>query len=238
MQLLEIIHCCAGCNSEGDFRNLFPAIQAVCPFEYAIALLGNVAGECFAVAETVDISLPQNFSQAYVASDFIQIDTLVRRLLRTQEVQYWPDGWASHSQEREIISLCLDTNMRKGFIYGANATVLMKYSSLFCFSGPSLSRDKRTIAVLELLIPHLHLALSQIRPKTAPQVQTIPLSNRETEVLNWLQHGKSSWDISVILEVSERTVNFHVSNILHKLGVVNRAQAVAAALRLGLIDTA
>jgi DNA-binding CsgD family transcriptional regulator len=62
------------------------------------------------------------------------------------------------------------------------------------------------------------------------------LSVREIEVLNWLKHGKSTWDISAILGISESTVNFHVRNITQKLDTVNRTQAVAVGASLGLID--
>ncbi len=64
-----------------------------------------------------------------------------------------------------------------------------------------------------------------------------PLSQRELEVLRWLRMGKSSWDISVILTISERTVNYHVNNIIRKLGVMNRLQAVFEAVRMKLIDS-
>jgi DNA-binding CsgD family transcriptional regulator len=56
------------------------------------------------------------------------------------------------------------------------------------------------------------------------------LSEREREVLNWLNHGKTSWDISVILNISERTVNYHVGNIIRKLGVSSRVHAVSEAV--------
>jgi DNA-binding CsgD family transcriptional regulator len=55
------------------------------------------------------------------------------------------------------------------------------------------------------------------------------LSPRELEVLKWLKLGKTSWDISVILNISERTVNYHVNNIVQKLGVSSRLQAVSEA---------
>jgi DNA-binding CsgD family transcriptional regulator len=58
------------------------------------------------------------------------------------------------------------------------------------------------------------------------------LSSREKEVLGWLKMGKTSWDISQILCISERTVNYHVNNIINKLGVVNRMQAVSMATDL------
>lgn len=64
-----------------------------------------------------------------------------------------------------------------------------------------------------------------------------PLSKREIEVLNWLKKGKSSWDIATILNISERTVNFHVRNIMQKLNAVSRAQAVAVAIENNLIYT-
>ncbi len=54
--------------------------------------------------------------------------------------------------------------------------------------------------------------------------------------MNWLKQGKTSADIALILGISERTVNFHVHNIMHKLDVVNRSQALVQASRLGLID--
>lgn len=58
------------------------------------------------------------------------------------------------------------------------------------------------------------------------------LSPREKEVLGWLRMGKTSWDVSKILRISERTVNYHVNNIMRKLGVVNRTQAVSVATNL------
>ena len=55
------------------------------------------------------------------------------------------------------------------------------------------------------------------------------LSPRELEVLTWLRLGKTSWDISMILMISERTVNYHVNNIMRKFGVFSRMQAVSVA---------
>lgn len=66
-----------------------------------------------------------------------------------------------------------------------------------------------------------------------PQVR---LSQREIEVLNLLKFGKSSWDISKILGISERTVNYHIGNIMRKLDAINRIQAVYEAVNLELID--
>jgi DNA-binding CsgD family transcriptional regulator len=82
----------------------------------------------------------------------------------------------------------------------------------------------------------LHLALYHLFNNRPTDNEGVLLTVREKEVLNWLQQGKTSWDISVILRISERTVNFHVYNVMEKLGVTNRPQAVAVAAHSGLID--
>lgn len=61
------------------------------------------------------------------------------------------------------------------------------------------------------------------------------ISQREREVLHWLKEGKSSRDISMILNISERTVNFHINNIMQKFDAVSRVQAVAIAVSKGLV---
>lgn len=55
----------------------------------------------------------------------------------------------------------------------------------------------------------------------------VRLTDRERDALAWVAEGKSDWEISVILGLSETTVRFHVDNGRRKLGAVNRAQAVA-----------
>ncbi|OUS11686.1 hypothetical protein A9Q89_08115 [Gammaproteobacteria bacterium 53_120_T64] len=65
---------------------------------------------------------------------------------------------------------------------------------------------------------------------------TIPaLTKRQQEVLFWIKEGKTAWDISQLLVVSERTVNFHLDNIFKKLEAVNRPHAVARAISYGLL---
>lgn len=62
------------------------------------------------------------------------------------------------------------------------------------------------------------------------------LSPRQKECLRWTAQGKSSWDISRILNISENTVNFHVKNAMRKLETSSRTAAAIKAMQLGLID--
>ncbi|HVL32063.1 MAG TPA: FHA domain-containing protein [Actinomycetota bacterium] len=64
------------------------------------------------------------------------------------------------------------------------------------------------------------------------------MTQRQLQVLRLMARGLSSKQIGERLFVSERTVKAYVASIFEKLGVNKRAAAVAAALRLGLIDAA
>jgi len=61
------------------------------------------------------------------------------------------------------------------------------------------------------------------------------LTEREVQVLKWLSVGKSNWEISRILRISEGTVEKHMAAIAGKMDVSNRTHAVAEALRTGVI---
>ncbi len=63
-----------------------------------------------------------------------------------------------------------------------------------------------------------------------------PLSPREHEVLQLMARGLQNKEIAAELVISERTVKFHVSSILGKLGAGNRTEAVTMALQQGIIE--
>jgi DNA-binding NarL/FixJ family response regulator len=80
-------------------------------------------------------------------------------------------------------------------------------------------------------------------PPLTPQVVTPPptlleaLTEREREVLSLMAEGKTDKQIAEVLGIVESTAKNHVGNILGKLGVPNRAGAVAKGYELGLIGT-
>lgn len=76
--------------------------------------------------------------------------------------------------------------------------------------------------------------LSRTRPTTGATL-TEPLSDREGEVLRQLARGKSNKEIAAALNLAEGTVKNHMTNILGKLGVLDRTQAALKARELGLI---
>ncbi|HSG14235.1 MAG TPA: response regulator transcription factor [Gaiellaceae bacterium] len=74
--------------------------------------------------------------------------------------------------------------------------------------------------------------------KDSPAAGSDELTPREQEVLQLVAEGLTNKEIASTLFLSEHTVNFHVKNILSKLHLRNRAQAVAYAVRSGLAKPA
>lgn len=87
----------------------------------------------------------------------------------------------------------------------------------------------RTVAAGERYLPE---ALSR---QLANRLARPELSSRELEVLALIRRGRSNKQIGAALFISEDTVKRHVTHLLQKLGVQDRAQAVAEGIRLGLL---
>jgi DNA-binding NarL/FixJ family response regulator len=75
--------------------------------------------------------------------------------------------------------------------------------------------------------------LRQVRHPATPDMR---VTARELEVLRLVARGRQNKEIARDLAVTERTVKFHLSALMRKLGAGNRMEAVSAAIRLGLID--
>ncbi|MHB8623415.1 MAG: LuxR family transcriptional regulator [Sulfuricaulis sp.] len=104
--------------------------------------------------------------------------------------------------------------------------------------GPEHTKSQilDTLPYTNLFTAYLHEAVRKIFEQQVLPLSNVQLTSRERECLLWAAEGKTAWEISQILKVSERTITFHFQNVADKLKVVNRQQAVARAVSLGLIS--
>jgi DNA-binding CsgD family transcriptional regulator len=98
-----------------------------------------------------------------------------------------------------------------------------------------IGRLQRLVADLQLFAVHAQDAALRLLLPSVQQPERPALTPREIEALNWTMDGKTAWELGQILGISERTAVLHINNAMHKLGCVNKHQAVLKALRLGLI---
>ena len=93
-------------------------------------------------------------------------------------------------------------------------------------------RECRRLVVRLFSQPEVNLILME-EERTMPDssmIETLGLTARETEVLNWITYGKTNHEIGIILEMHTATVKKHVEHIFTKLGVENRTAAATLAL--------
>jgi DNA-binding NarL/FixJ family response regulator len=76
--------------------------------------------------------------------------------------------------------------------------------------------------------------LNDLSPQRAEPVQS--LTQREIELLRLVAEGMSNKVIAQTLSISQNTAKYHMRNILQKLGVQNRTEAVTQAIRAGLLN--
>lgn len=128
----------------------------------------------------------------------------------------------------------------KNFVLHGFGDSNSKISSVVVLARLHKPPSANTARILELIMPNLHCALIRVtshRGNTVFDNKNIAsiITNRESEILQWLHMGKTNWEISSILDISPLTVKNHVQNILRKLNVQNRSQAAVKAAKIGLI---
>lgn len=112
-------------------------------------------------------------------------------------------------------------------------------NTCFALFGMPQRPGPRQAYFIELLLPHLHLALLRLEAAGAraeARAGERPCSRREMEILHWVREGKSNDEVGQILGISGLTVKNHLQRIYKTLGVSNRTQAVARGMALRLLD--
>jgi DNA-binding NarL/FixJ family response regulator len=89
------------------------------------------------------------------------------------------------------------------------------------------------------VIRQVHAGKKRVPPQLAAQlaehISDEPLTSREIEVLSQIAEGNRNREIGEKLFITEETVKVHIKNIMGKLGASDRTQAVAIAIRRGII---
>lgn len=93
----------------------------------------------------------------------------------------------------------------------------------------------RMVADLQLFAVYAQDAAQRVLVPPPAPADTPNLTPRELEALRWTMEGKTAWEVGSILGITERTAVLHINNATHKMGCVNKHQAVLKAIRMGLL---
>ena len=179
---------------------------------------------------------PQDWNQQYEKDNFNQIDPVIAHCNHSMIPIVWNEKAFSNAPQ------LWQGLKQQGLQHGWSQSFHHEESGLCCIL--SLARKHCPISPLELYehfgyIFYAASHLSELFARTLPKQPAKPrqpnLSPRELEVLQLSAGGKTAYEISKILSLSERTVNYHVQNVIEKLNVCNKISAVIAAARAGII---
>lgn len=173
----------------------------------------------------------------YLERKYQFIDPVIIRGLRSVEDYFW---------ENEVI-LSEGYNLTRIFnesfqynIYQGRTFPLHDYlNNLVVLSvigkkGFDIDIEKNRPEFISFLI-HLHQKTLNLYSQHH-QKKNAFLSPREKQILKWVSDGKTYAEISIILSIAERTVKFHMGNVMKKLGVNNARHAIKLGAELRLLD--
>ena len=175
--------------------------------------------------------------------EYAAVDPILRQCMRQPAPARWSDfAWCVEADNPTVRRMVEDTEahgLGAGFtlgVQGARGETGVLALSVDREMAYSASRHiSEAMVWFQALAPYLHQAVCRLAKGACFNDLERPLTPRETECLQWVVAGKSSWEIGTILAISERTVVQHLTNAMVKLGVKNRQQAVAKAVMLGVV---
>lgn len=178
---------------------------------------------------------PEGWMERYAANKYARIDPIVRHVKSSLNPFHWQEASAG-LEKADPGSLFM--NEAREFGLGAGIAIPLVTMdgtmALVSLGGerpeiPPLAMGMLSLVSTYAIARALHLGA--VMPRSGSE----NLTRRETECIRWAAEGKSEWEISMILGISEHTSEKHLLNAKSKLGAVNRVQAVAEAIRRGYI---
>jgi LuxR family transcriptional regulator, quorum-sensing system regulator SolR len=179
---------------------------------------------------------PSSWHQQYRAQGYVEIDPTVRHGLRSLMPLVWTDD--VFAEAREFWEDARGQGLRYGW-----AQPCRDPSGVAGMLTVARSNEPLSDPELKLKVPRLlwmtqvaHVAMSRLVVRRILPESELRFSNREIAVMRWTAEGKTSGEIADILHITERTVNFHIGNVITKLNAANKTAAAILMAVMGLLN--
>lgn len=185
------------------------------------------------------VSLLSNYTkdwqQRYVQENYLTVDPTVAHGIRSVMPLLWTENVFATS--RPFWEDARAHGLRVGWAQSCHGAQGVGGLLTLARSHDNISRKELGEHSLKMgwLAQVTHEAMARLVVPSLMPDAAVELSPREIEVLRWTAEGKTSGEVSEIINITERTVNFHVNNALLKLGASNKTAAAIKAAMLGLL---
>jgi DNA-binding CsgD family transcriptional regulator len=179
---------------------------------------------------------PKGYLDEYQASEWDKIDPIVQHIHSARRPFRWADLCAHAgitTRQKVFLHQCRELGVHSGVtipLHGPGTEVDLISLSLRDEKADPIDR----LGMLYTISAQYWLRFNELNDPPAPK--EMHLTAKELECLRWCKEGKTNWEIGEITSTSEKTVEFHLSNAIRKLGACNRITAVVIAIRCGLIS--
>jgi LuxR family quorum sensing-dependent transcriptional regulator len=180
---------------------------------------------------------PHDWLERYVERNYVDFDPLVRYMRNKPSKVTWSDAAAQIKLDRGTPNVFCDAGAFKlndGF--AMPLITLEGEVVMVSLGGERVDLDEHAIKIVELAATYAIGRAIQLATEHKTIEHRRELTPREKECMRWAAAGKSEWEISQILGISEHTSEKHLLNAKAKLGASNRVQAIAEAIRHGYIS--
>jgi LuxR family quorum sensing-dependent transcriptional regulator len=179
-------------------------------------------------------SFNNGWAEEYVAKSYHMVDP-VARALRAQRggLINWTTYFESEEHNKgskDFLKRAKINKLTHGWTFGSLPTPqapIACITAIAVYPGAVTSENEE---IIRTLLPHINRAIN--KPTFMKQTE---VSETQRNVLKWAAAGKTNWEISIILNMSESGVKYHVAQVGKKLSVVGRAQILLRAKTLLLI---
>jgi len=186
----------------------------------------------------IALNYPSHWQNYYVEHNYRYIDPVVIYAPFIAGPFLWDQlaiRYDLNRKQLQLLNEAREAGLKNGItvpLHGPSGKVaVVSFASRFDDANPQAELNR-----LNALASQFHVVFTNLAHGLQNSVKTVDLSSREKECLNWVAHGKTSWEIGVILDINPNTVDYHIKNAMNKLDATNRIAAVFKAIRLGLID--
>jgi LuxR family transcriptional regulator, quorum-sensing system regulator BjaR1 len=178
---------------------------------------------------------PAEWLSRYVSRGYVFSDPAAARARSALTPFFWSELDPIAQDDpvgRRVMDEAGEFNLKNGF---TTAQVTLDGQQVgFSLAGRHLEIRAETSGMLSLIASYATARAIALKQEKVPD-GPIVLSAREREALQWAAEGKADWEIGEVMSISEHGADKHMRAVRAKLGVINRTQAVAEALRRGLI---
>lgn len=238
MQHQTLIELQKNAQTEQELKQVCEQFCSDVGFEYYLFAICKLTSLSAPEITTIT-NYPDAWIQVYFEEKFQRFDPVVRYCFENVS----PIRWDHLQKLPEYASPEGDMIFTKaaqlGLLYGVSTPLKAHTGEISIFSlatAEGADIDDRIDAALSpahTFAAELFNNLTRI--KLTLEEKKEDLTPRELECIFWACEGKTTWEMSQILDITERTVIFHLTSATKKLGAVNRQHAVAKAITTGLI---